>query len=56
MLRPQATHGARATERAKANATGEAQAAALASVMDRIEKMRADLWAPAERLRIAQPA
>jgi small GTP-binding protein len=48
--------GAGDENEAKASATVEAQAAALASVMDRIEKMRADLWAPAERLRIAQPA
>ena len=48
--------GAGDENEAKASATVEAQAAALASVTDRIEKMRADLWAPAERLRIAQPA
>jgi GTPase SAR1 family protein len=37
----------------KANADVEGQAAALAKVAERIEKLRAELWAPNERLRIA---
>ena len=37
----------------KANADVEGQAAALAKVAERIEKLRGELWAPNERLRIA---
>jgi hypothetical protein len=48
--------GAGEENEAKANAAVEAQTAALASVTARIEKTRAELWTPAERLRIAQPA
>jgi len=37
---------------AKLNAAVEGQAAALAQVRERIEKLRADLWTPPERLRV----
>lgn len=39
-----------------ANAAVEGQAAALAKVTERIEKLRANLWAPPDRVRVAEPA
>jgi hypothetical protein len=41
-------------DEAKATAAVEGQAAALANVTERIEKLRADLWAPRDRLRVAE--
>jgi small GTP-binding protein len=43
-------------DEAKAKAAVEGQAAALAQVTERVEKLRAELWAPADRLRIAEAA
>ena len=40
-------------DEAKATASVEGQAAALAKVTERIEKLRAELWAPPERVRVA---
>jgi hypothetical protein len=53
-----ATRDARGTgpggdEAAAANAVAE-QTATLARVTERIEKLRADLWAPQDRVRVAQ--
>ncbi|MGD0673772.1 MAG: dynamin family protein [Polyangiaceae bacterium] len=39
-------------DEAKANAAVDGQAAALRAVVERIEKLRAELWMPAERLRV----
>jgi small GTP-binding protein len=41
-------------DEAAANAAVEGQAAALANVTERIEKLRAELWAPRERVRVAE--
>ena len=43
-------------DEAKAKAAVEGQAAALAQVTERVEKLRAELWTPADRLRIAEAA
>jgi small GTP-binding protein len=43
-------------DEAAANAAVEGQAAALAKVTERIEKMRAELWAPKERVRVVADA
>jgi small GTP-binding protein len=43
-------------DEATAQAAVEGQAAALAKVTERIEKMRAELWAPKERVRVAEAA
>ncbi len=40
-------------DEAAANAAVEGQAAALAKVTERIEKLRGELWAPRERMRVA---
>jgi small GTP-binding protein len=45
--------GSGTEDEAKAKASVEGQAAALAQVTERVEKLRAELWAPADRLRIA---
>jgi hypothetical protein len=37
-----------------ANAAVEGQAAALAKVVERLEKLRAELWTPRERVRVAE--
>jgi predicted GTPase len=52
-----AAKDARATgqqDNAKIEAEVEGQAAALAKVVERIEKLRTDLWSPHDRLRIAE--
>ena len=41
-------------DEAEATASVEGQAAALAKVTERIEKLRAALWAPPERVRVAE--
>jgi predicted GTPase len=54
-----ATKQARAAgegDETKAMAAVEGQAAALAKVTERIEKLRADLWAPRDRVRVAEGA
>jgi ribosome biogenesis GTPase A len=43
-------------DEAEAMASVESQAAALAAVSERIEKLRADLWTPRDRLRVAESA
>jgi 23S rRNA maturation mini-RNase III len=42
------------TDEAAANAAVEGQAAALAKVIERIEKLRGELWSPRERLRVTE--
>jgi small GTP-binding protein len=52
-----ATRDARGTgqeDEAKANAAVEGQAAALAKVSEQIERLRAELWSPRDRVRVAE--
>jgi hypothetical protein len=44
------------TDETAANAAVEGQAAALAKVTERIEKLRAELWSPRERVRVTETA
>ncbi len=44
------------TDEAAANAAVEGQAAALAKVVERIEKLRGELWSPRERVRVTETA
>lgn len=44
------------TDEAAANAAVEGQAAALAKVTERIEKLRGELWSPRERVRVTDTA
>jgi len=44
------------TDEGAANAAVEGQAAALAKVIERIEKLRGELWSPRERVRVTETA
>jgi 23S rRNA maturation mini-RNase III len=44
------------TDETAANAAVEGQAAALSKVTERIEKLRAELWSPRERVRVTETA
>ncbi|HXN30988.1 MAG TPA: hypothetical protein VN894_03960, partial [Polyangiaceae bacterium] len=47
--------GAGPGDEVAATAAVESQAAALAAVTERIERLRADLWAPRDRVRVGEP-
>jgi 23S rRNA maturation mini-RNase III len=44
------------SDEAQATAAVEGQAAALAKVTERIEKLRAELWTPRDRVRVVAPS